>query len=199
MAGAGGPGARPGGGAAGVTSESTSESESVPRADKTKQHRVSHSSHGPGPCGSPLQVTTGIRHRDPANTHWHPYVPDRDLPSPLHSTSPGAHSTPPLTYSFACCAPLGSRCLLGDCMQCLPARTNPSMTGSSRARPGDRPCIPYVGRTDGGVPAGAGARPGPGPAAGYESPCVSLFYVNDIGSTGSRGRTRGIPCVYPSP
>ena len=29
--------------------------------------------------------------------------------------------------------------------------------------------------------------------------CVSLFYVNDIGSTGSRGRTRGIPCVYPSP
>ena len=26
--------------------------------------------------------------------------------------------------------------------------------------------------------------------------CVSLFYVNDIGSTGSRGRTmRGIPCV----
>ena len=78
-------------------------------------------------------------------------------------------------------------------------RTNPSMTGSSRARPGDRPCIPYVGRTDGGVPAGAGARPGPGPAAGYESPCVSLFYVNDIGSTGSRGRTRGIPCVYPSP
>ena len=29
--------------------------------------------------------------------------------------------------------------------------------------------------------------------------CVSLFYVNDIGSTGSRGRTRGIPCIYPSP
>ena len=29
--------------------------------------------------------------------------------------------------------------------------------------------------------------------------CVSLFYVNDIGSTGSRGRTVGIPCVYPSP
>ena len=28
------------------------------------------------------------------------------------------------------------------------------------------------------------------------TPCVSLFYVNDIGSTGSRGRTRGIPCVY---
>ena len=25
--------------------------------------------------------------------------------------------------------------------------------------------------------------------------CVSLFYVNDIGSTGSRGRTRGFP-VY---
>ena len=30
-------------------------------------------------------------------------------------------------------------------------------------------------------------------------PCVSLFYVNDIGSTGSRGRTVRIPCVYPSP
>jgi len=26
---------------------------------------------------------------------------------------------------------------------------------------------------------------------------VSVFYVNDIGSTGSRGRTRGIPCIYP--
>jgi len=35
---------------------------------------------------------------------------------------------------------------------------------------------------------------------GFEAvPCVSLFYVNDIGSTGSRGRTRGIPCVSPSP
>ena len=30
-------------------------------------------------------------------------------------------------------------------------------------------------------------------------PCVSLFYVNDIGSTGSRGCTVGIPCVYPWP
>jgi len=27
--------------------------------------------------------------------------------------------------------------------------------------------------------------------------CVSLFYVNDIGSTGPRGRTVGVPCVYP--
>ena len=35
-------------------------------------------------------------------------------------------------------------------------------------------------------------------AAGYFYR-VSLFYVNDIGSTGSRGRTRGIPCVYPPP
>ena len=36
----------------------------------------------------------------------------------------------------------------------------------------------------------------PGPA---RQPCVSLFYVNDIGSTGSRGRTRGIPYIYPPP
>jgi len=28
---------------------------------------------------------------------------------------------------------------------------------------------------------------------------LCLFYVNDFGSTGSRGRTRGVPCVYPSP
>ena len=33
----------------------------------------------------------------------------------------------------------------------------------------------------------------------FTTVCVSLFYVNDIGSTGSRGRTRGIPCVHPSP
>jgi len=32
-----------------------------------------------------------------------------------------------------------------------------------------------------------------------DMPCVSLFYVNDIGSTGSRGRTVGIPFIYPSP
>jgi len=30
---------------------------------------------------------------------------------------------------------------------------------------------------------------------GFKTVCVSLFYVNDIGSTGSRGRTRGFP-VY---
>ncbi len=30
-------------------------------------------------------------------------------------------------------------------------------------------------------------------------PCVSLFYVNDTGSIGSRGRTVGIPYIYPSP
>ena len=29
--------------------------------------------------------------------------------------------------------------------------------------------------------------------------CVSLFYVNDTGSIGSRGRTVGIPYIYPSP
>ena len=29
--------------------------------------------------------------------------------------------------------------------------------------------------------------------------CVSLFYVNDMGSTGPRGHTVGIPCVYPWP
>ena len=29
--------------------------------------------------------------------------------------------------------------------------------------------------------------------------CVSLFYVNDIGSIGSRGRAVGIPYVYPWP
>jgi len=40
-------------------------------------------------------------------------------------------------------------------------------------------------------------RPDPGPRA--PTPCVSLFYANDIGSTGSRGRTVGIPCVYPPP
>jgi hypothetical protein len=28
-------------------------------------------------------------------------------------------------------------------------------------------------------------------------PCVSLFYVNDNGSIGSRGRTVGIPYIYP--
>ena len=33
----------------------------------------------------------------------------------------------------------------------------------------------------------------------FQLPCVSLFYVIDIGSTGSRGRTVGIPCAYPSP
>ena len=31
------------------------------------------------------------------------------------------------------------------------------------------------------------------------SPCVSLFYVNDTGSIGSRGRTVGIPYIYPPP
>ena len=34
----------------------------------------------------------GFNHRHSANTH--PSVPD--LPSPLHSTSPGAHSIPPI-------------------------------------------------------------------------------------------------------
>ena len=29
--------------------------------------------------------------------------------------------------------------------------------------------------------------------------CVSLFYVNDTGSIGSRGRTVGIPYIYPPP
>jgi hypothetical protein len=40
---------------------------------------------------------------------------------------------------------------------------------------------------------------GPGRGDSENTVCVSLFYVNDIASTGSRGRTVGIPCVYASP
>ena len=39
----------------------------------------------------------------------------------------------------------------------------------------------------------------PGRGPGLRGPCVSLFYVNDTGSIGSRGRTVGIPYIYPPP
>ena len=36
-------------------------------------------------------------------------------------------------------------------------------------------------------------------AVSMRASCVSLCYDNDIGSIGSRGRTVGIPYVYPPP